>query len=243
MKLLIKNRDHFINSFLIPLSRVGDSAVLSVEKEQIQSLITTSDNTVIVSASYQLEGNSSIKKLNIPDLKKLCRIIQCIEGESIELELNTNSISYNSSNVKFKYHLYDDSIISVPKLNLSKLDTLNYNGNFTISHTAIGALIKGSTIATETNKIYISFEGQTVKGELTDKSRSNIDSYGISISDDYTGSAINNHIPLNFELFRIISSMKFNFIKSKVAADTGVFIFDMSDNKTSIRFVISALAN
>jgi hypothetical protein len=244
MKLTITNKDQFLNEFLTPISKVGDSAVIKVENSTIKALLATSDNTVIVSAEYNEPANKSTKQLNIPDVKKLCRILQCIDAQSIELDLAENNISYTSQAIRFKYHLYDDSIISVPKLNLAKLEQLDFNGQFTISQSTVLALIKGSSIATDTDKIYISFKNDdTVYGELTDKARANVDSYGLQIASDYVGVPVANSIPLNFEIFRIISSMKFNQIHSKIATATGVFVFSMKTDNTQLKFVVSALAN
>lgn len=243
MTLTISNKDAFLNEFLIPISKVGDSVVIDVNEESIKALLAASDNTVIVNAEYLERSNSSKKRLNIPDIKKLCRILQCIETPSVELDISDNNISYSSDGMRFKYHLYDDSIISVPKINLTKLEKLDFNGRFTVSQTTILALIRGSSIATDTNKIYLSFSCEDVFGELTDKARPNVDSYSLKISNDYSGVIVENSIPLNFEIFRIISSMKFNQIHSKFAESTGVIVFDMETTNTKIKFIISALAN
>lgn len=243
MTLKIKKREQFLNTFLLPLSKVSDSVVLTLEDTKVTALVATSDNTVIVNSVYTDDLIKCSKRLNIPDIKKLCRIIQCIETEELELTLDTNSINYSSPLIRFKYHLYDDSIISVPKLNLAKLDKLDFNGNFNLPHQTVVALIKGSSIATDTSKIYLSFKGTTVYGDLTDRSRANVDSYGLKIADNYNGEPINDHIPLNFEIFRIISSIKFDTLKCKIASSTGVMVFDMNNDNTSLKFIVSALAN
>jgi len=243
MILKISNKEQLLNEFLVPLSKVADSAVLNIEPGKINALVATNDNTIIVNAVYTDSSIDCSKRLNIPDVKKLCRILQCIDKPEIQLKLDINNISYSSSETRFKYHLYDDSIIPVPKLNLSKLDKLDFNGQFTMSHSSIVSLIKGSSIATDTNKIYLTFKENEVFGELTDKARSNVDSYGLKVASDYQGSINNQALPLNFEIFRIISSMKFSAIKSKIALSTGVLTFDMNSENTQMRFIISALAN
>jgi len=243
MILKISNKEQLLNNFLIPLSKITDSIVLNVDKGKITSLISTQDNTVIVDSSFDIPGNESVKKLNIPDIKKLCRILQCIDEQEIQLKLDINNVSYSSNDVRFKYHLYDDSIISVPKLNLAKLEQLDFDGKFTLKHPTMLSLIKGSTIATDTNKIYVSFKEKSVYGELTDKARANVDSYGLLIADDYEGVYAKDSIPLNFEIFRIISSIKFDTINGKYASSTGVFIFNMKIANTEMRFIVSALAN
>lgn len=243
MTLKITDKDGFLNSFLLPLSRVTDSAVVKVDKEKITSLISTSDNTVIVHAEYSLLGNTSSKTLNIPDIKKLCRVISCIEETSYELDISANFIGYKSNSVRFKYHLYDDNIITSPKLNIEKLNQFEFDGKFTLAYNSVLSLIKGSSVSTETNKIYISVKDSTVFGELTDKTRPNVDSYGINISSDYEGTQFALAMPLNFDIFRIISSMRFKEIQSRIISKMGVVTLDLNLDNSSFKFVISALAN
>jgi len=243
MILKISNKEQLLNNFLIPLSKITDSIVLNVDKGKITSLISTQDNTVIVDSSFDIPGNESVKKLNIPDIKKLCRILQCIDEQEIQLKLDINNVSYSSNDVRFKYHLYDDSIISVPKLNLAKLEQLDFDGKFTLKHPTMLSLIKGSTIATDTNKIYVSFKEKSVYGELTDKARANVDSYGLLIADDYEGVYAKDSIPLNFEIFRIISSMRFKELNAQLITKMGVVTMDLNLDSSNFKFVISALSN
>lgn len=244
MILNIPDREDFLNSFLTPLSRVADCAVLRVTQDSVSSVITTSDNTLVVHAEYNNVTCDVQKNLNIPDVKKLCRVLSCIDDARCALDISTNNISYESSSVRFKYHLYEDNIIKTPKqINLDRLKQLQFDGKFSIPFSSVTALIKGSTIATETDKIYLSFKGCDVLGELTDKARANTDSYGIKIASDYSGEQINVSVPLNFELIRIISYMKFKTLAAEIAAKRGLLILDAGTETTSMKFIISALQN
>ena len=243
MTLSITNKDSFLNNFLSPLSKITDSAVINVNKGKITSLISTSDNTIIVDANYSDDKIDVKKTLNIPDLKKLFRVISCIDEDNFDLDISSNFIGYSSKNVRFKYHLYDDGIISSPKLNVEKLKTFSFDGSFTLPYAAVVNLVKGSSISTETNKIYISVKDRIVFGELTDKTRANIDSYGIQVADNYDGTQFALAIPLNFEIFRIISSMRFKELQSRLLTKMGVITMDVNLEDTELRFVISALAN
>ena len=243
MNLNIKDRDNFLNNFVVPLSKITDSAVLKVSPGKIKSLISTSDNTIIVNAEYDDDSINATKTLNIPDLKKLCRIISCIEDATFSLDISSNFLGYSSNNVRFKYHLYDDGIIPSPKLSIDKLNSLAFDGKFTLPYSSVINLIKGSSVSTETNKIYISVKDKQIFGELTDKTRANIDSYGINISSDYDGTQFAIAIPLNFEIFRIISSMRFKELQANLITKMGVITFDLNLDNSKFKFVISALAN
>lgn len=243
MILQVTNKDSLLNNFLAPISRIVDSAVVNIKPGTLTSVIATGDNTIIVSAEYNDPTITASTTLNIPDIKKFCRILQCIESQTFNLNIDTNNISYTSNNIRFKYHLYDDGIIAVPKLNISKINQLTFNGKFTISQASIMSLVKGSTIATDTNKIYISVKDDIMFGELTDKARANTDTFGLQISTDYTGSPLDKALPLNFEIFRIISSMKFNNLQGHIVTDMGVLTFDAVTDNTKMKFIVSALVN
>ena len=243
MNLSIKDRDNFLNNFVIPLSKITDSAVIKIAPGKITSLISTSDNTIIVNSEYNDDSIKAVKTLNVPDLKKLCRVISCIDETTFNLDISSNFIGYDSRNVRFKYHLYDDGIIASPKLSIDKLNSLEFDGKFTLPLASVINLIKGSSISTETNKIYLSVKDKQIFGELTDKTRSNIDSYGINISDDYSGTQFAVAIPLNFEIFRIISSMRFKELQANLITKMGVLTLDLNLDNSKFKFVISALAN
>ena len=244
MILTIPDREDFLNSFLTPISRVADSAVLKLSENSISTIITTSDNTLVVHATYTNILSGIEKNLNIPDLKKLCRVLSCIEEKGCALDISSNHIGFESSSIRFKYFLYEDNIIKTPKkINLEKLKELPFDGKFTIPFTSVTSLIKGSSIATDTNKIYISFKNSDVFGELTDKTRANTDSYGIKIAADYEGEPINVHLPLNFELFRIISCMKYKVLATSVASKRGLLTLDTGTETTNMKFIVSALQN
>jgi hypothetical protein len=244
MILNVPDREDFLNSFLTPLSRVADSAVIKVSDNGISAIITTSDNTLVVHATYSNITTEGNKNLNIPDLKRLCRVLACIEEKNCNLDISSNYIGFESTSVRFKYHLYEDNIIKTPKqINFDRLKQLPFDGKFSIPYTSVTSLIKGSSIATETNKLYLSFKGSDVMGELTDKTRANTDSYGIKIADDYVGEQINTHIPLNFELFRIISCMKFKSLSTEIAAKRGLLTFDTGTESSNMKFIVSAVQN
>lgn len=243
MTFNVTDKERFITDFLTPVSRVAESAVLDIQPGHISTLIATNDNTIIVSAQYNDKAINITRRLNIPDIKKFCRILTCIEEQQLNFNLEPNSIGYASSTVRFKYHLYEDNIISIPKINIEKLKKLAFDGRFSLTNAAIASLIKGSAIATETNKLYLSISDNTVSGDLTDLTRANTDSYGMKLADDYTGQQLSKAIPLNFEIFRIISCMKFKTINTQLVTKMGVLLFDTTLESTDIKFVVSALEN
>jgi len=243
MNVTIADRASFVNNFLVPISKVTNSAVIRINKEEFSSLIATSDNTIILNCVYKNTCKTDDTVINIPDVNKLVRILSVIDSKEITLDVSKNAIAYSSSNIRFKYHLFEDGIIISPKLNVDKIITLQFDGKFTLNYNNLQSLIKGSSIATDSNKIYLSYKDNTVLGELTDKSRPNVDSYGLTISENYSGVQLSVPTPLNFEIFRIISSMRFKELNCSLMSKLGVYIFETSVDTCSMKFIVSALAN
>ncbi|NBO99811.1 MAG: hypothetical protein EBU90_06745 [Proteobacteria bacterium] len=240
----ISDKNLFVNDFLVPISKVTNTAVINLTKTGFSSLVSTSDNTIILSSNFNnADDKVEPTTLNIPDISKLVRILSVIDTKDLKIEVTKNNIAYTSSSVRFKYHLFEDGIIISPKLNVNKLTSVDFDGKFTLLYSLLQNLIKGSSIATDSNKIYLSYKDNQVFGELTDKSRPNVDSYGLTISENYKGVYPSIPTPLNFEIFRIISSMKFKELNCCFSSKLGVYIFETNINSNNIKFIVSALAN
>jgi len=245
MLVTIDNKSDFVNSFLTPISKIANSAVVVGNDNLFTSILATSDNTILVNLTYTNKSKIDSCTLNIPDVPKLIRVLSVIdqENDSLKFDINTNSISFKSETSRFKFHLFEDGIIPTPKVTFDKLNNLNFDGSFTVSYSSLVNLVKGSTIATDSNKVYLTFDKNYVFCDLTDKSRPNVDSYGLRITDDYSGPQIAIPTALSFETFRILSSMRFKDLVCKFCSSKGIFLLEARPTNCIIKFVISALSN
>lgn len=241
MFLKIADKDKFLSAFLMPISKVVDNTLLKVSKGLITTTFTANSDNVVVFGEYTDPNIDAEKDLNIPDIGKLCRVISCIEQNEIELDITNNNIAYSSSNIRFKYHLFDNSLTVLPKLKFEKLVDYGFDGEFNLPLSNLQSLIRGSAIATDTNKIYITVDGTNVIAELTDKSRPNVDTYGLKISESYSGVQFTKALSFNFELFRTLSSIKGKDIEVKLITKLGLVVFTLFTENTKLKFVISAL--
>ncbi len=234
-KFLIKNPDEFLK-FLDCNSKISDSSILEVTSDKISSLASSADNTLILQSEYTADTGFN-DTLNIPDLKKLYRVIDTIQAEDITLQVNSNNIEYNGSGIKFKYHLFDEGFLSKPSLNLDKINSFKFDITFTISKDIIQQVFKGSTFASETNKLYFYTDNGNIMAELTDKARHNTDKFSISL-----GKADFNlkPIPVNFDNIRLLSIIN-NEITVNINTEYGVIIFDIKQSNIKLKYIISAL--
>ena len=239
--LKIKDKISFNKFFLTPISRISESAVLVADSSKLKCLSCTSDNSIIFYIENDIESDIEEEiRLNCSDIKKLIKALDNIDSREVEFTIDGNNISYKDSKIRFKYHLLEDDIIKVPKINLSKLDDTAIYTNFSLGEDTIKELIKASVFSSDSNKLYLSSNEEGVYGELTDKTRNNIDTITIKIAESYEGESI-KEIPLNFEIFRIICSSSFDEIKVKINNKIGLVIFELESNYNKMKYIMSSL--
>jgi hypothetical protein len=180
--------------------------------------------------------------LSFADIKKFIKAFECIPQDlAIGLKLNENSIEYASHINKFKFHLINDNIVRGPNYSLEKLNSLEFDIEFKLDYATYLNLIKSSTFIS-TEKIYISNSEGKVQAELTDKTKSNVDSYSLMISDSYTGSDLNKPLCFDFNLFRSVSIPKNSDSIIKIS-NKGIIAFIVEQDKYKLKYISTAHAS
>jgi hypothetical protein len=89
MIISINEKENLINKFLNPISNISDLSVLTIDSNKITSLNKTADNNVVLFAEIPYSGDSNTKiDLNIPNVKKLIKILETIDGSNVEFTIN-----------------------------------------------------------------------------------------------------------------------------------------------------------
>jgi len=246
MDLKIENLKNFTNGYLSSIAKIVDSCVLSFEKNNAFCVASNNDNTVVYYASTAQKHNfinDKLVTLNIPDVKKLIKIFTCIEEDTQTFVVENNNISFKSNYFKFKFHLSEDGIIVVPKININKIFALEFSTNFSIKKLDLQNIIKASSIALDVTKLYIYTEEESVFCDFTDNNRHNVDSIAIKISNEFNGEKLKQPVAINFEIVRLVSSSKSNSLNVKFNSQLGVFLFDLEESGYNGKYVVSALVN
>ena len=236
-QLKVANKAEFLK-LLDAISKINDSGViLDLKKDKITSLVSSVDSTLILCSEYKTNLYSFESSLNIPDVKKLRNVLDTIEDTDISLDINSNNLEYKGSSVKFKYHLFEEGFITRPNINLEKINSFKFDVEFKLNKNTLQRLFKGSTFASETNKIYFYTEGDNLMAELTDRSRHNTDNFTLSLGK----TDINlKPTPVNLDNIRLLSIINDEF-NVKVNTEFGVVIFDIEDKDIKLKYIISAL--
>jgi hypothetical protein len=246
MKLKI-NKSSFKDLFLHPISKiVGDDesnkgCILEIKGNTFDSVCNSKDGSVVLYASYKSEDTfDKNSTLNIFDLKKFIRLLDCIDKNEIVFTVNTNHLLYNSPSLKFRYHLMDDGVIRKSVVNINKINSLKFNNEFALEKSKIDEIIKVSVFTEDSNKLYLSCKDGHIYGELTDKTKPNIDSVNILLADSFIGDPFID-IPISMDVLRKIYGIKFDKIFIKVNTDTKVISFELTDNQSTLKYIVSAL--
>ncbi len=185
---------------------------------------------------------SVICKIYFRDIKKLLRVLDCIEDEEITFKLNSNHLFYKSDKIQFKYHFLDDSIVPKVTLKREKIESLNYDTSFNISSKKLQEILKASSFTSETNKIYLYGQPDGIYCELGDKEKSNTDSVSMKLTEEVDGVPLTQVIPFNLDIFRLFAGVKFDIARVGINNNYKIMsLFIKPTDSTEFTFVISGL--
>ena len=111
-KFLRIQKNELIDELLDPVSKVTDVSSFIINNEGITA-ICSNDANIILFAKYSNTKIDETEKLNIYDIKRFIRLLDIIESDVIDLTLTSNTLSYKSPKLKFKYHLAEDAMVPI----------------------------------------------------------------------------------------------------------------------------------
>ena len=179
MKIQIPNRVDFLRYFLSPVSKITENATLKIKSGRLSSIVCSSDSSVFLNCVCNdiTFTDSHDTTLNIPDVGKLLNAINSLSDDELVFTIEDKKIKYISDTISFKVHLLEDGIISTPAVNIDKLKNIDFDCSFTITYDDLQTLVKGSTFATDTNKVYLEMDGSSIRADLRDADNEYINNF------------------------------------------------------------------
>lgn len=224
--------------FLEAISRVNDACILTAHGSGcLSSLVSSADNTLILYAELPDITSNSTYKLNIPDIKRLIRVLDSLNEQTISFKVNTNNLEYRDDKVKFKYHLYEDGFLSPPPINVDKVKEFATDVTFTLTKEVIQHIIKSSSFTTDTNKLYLYEENGRLKGELTDRARHNTDMIALDLGECTFAL---QPIPVNLDNIKLLSFLG-NEVIFGINTKHGVTVIENTVNGIKLKYIITSL--
>lgn len=242
MELKLVKKD-FADNFLNVISKTVDIASIKANKDGLYVVCNKPDTSIILLGKFNspLDVEQEVA-LNIGDIKKLLRVVDCIEEDNVVFKINSNHLAYKSTSVQFKYHFLDDSIVPKVSLKREKIENLELDTFFDIDCKKLQEVLKASSFTTDTNKIYIYSQSDGVYCELGDKEKSNTDSISLKLCDAVEGQPLTQVLPFNLDIFRVLTGIRFDKARIGINLKFKVMSFYIkpTDN-TEFKFIISGL--
>lgn len=242
MKIQVNN--NAFSNLLQLASKFGDTCQIKLE-ENVLSLITASTNgSTVLYVTSPITFTDKLS-LNIPSINKLQKLVNCISQPLLDFSFNQNHIAYNDGTLRFKYHVFDDGIISIPKINPLKIKQLSFHTDFSLLYQDITQILKLSTFTGDINKVYLSAENNGILVNFADNQRQNTDSAGYTIKDISINGVLES-FALNIDPIRVINSIdcdKTTPIQFKINNELKVLLVNCVVNNVDYTIIISGLAN
>ena len=240
--VLSLNKETFVQKFLTPVSKLADNISISINENEIFTTCASPDGSVVFLASYKTDtAIKGIPRINLPDIKKFVRLLDCIEEDNIVVTIENNHLKHTTPSFKFNYFLLEDSYMQRCPVNPEKIKQLKYDTAFLLPVSRFNDVLKGSSIATDSDKLYFYTKDEKVYCELNDLERQNINNITYLVADKFVGENIKNTLPLNLENIRLLAGSKCEEFTVKVNNDLKVTLFQIEEKNIDIKFIISAL--
>ncbi len=240
--ILSLNKESFVQKFLTPISKLADNVSISFNDDEVFTTCASQDGSIVLLASYKTDtAVKGIPRINLPDVKKFVRLLDCVDHDNIALTIENNHLKYTTPSFKFNYFLLEDSYMQRCPVNPDKIKQLKYDTAFILPNTKFNEVLKGSSIATDSDKLYFYTKDDKVYCELNDLERQNINNITYLVADKFVGESIKNTLPLNLENIRLLAGTKCNEFTVKVNNELKVTLFQIEEKDIDIKFIISAL--
>ena len=242
MELKLVKKD-FADNFLSIIGKAVDIASIKLTKDGLYTICNKPDTSIILLAKYNkaFEAEQEIT-LNVGDVKKLLRVLDCVEEDELVFKIESNHLYYKTDKLQFKYHFLDDSVVPKASLKKDKIEALTNDTFFDINTKKLQEILRASSFTTDTNKIYLYGQPDGVYCELGDKEKSNTDSINLKVSDTVEGAPFTQSIPFNLDIFRILTGVKFDNARVGINLKFKVMSFYIKPTEeTEFTFIISGL--
>jgi len=244
MEILV-DRKQILSKFLVPINKFTDQAIITLNKDYIDCVSYTSNDkqSILLYTKLMIKTNITDDAkitLNIGNIKKLISALGCISTDIIKLIIEKNHIAHVSPEATFKFHLKEDGTIEKPTANIEKINAMSFNTNIDLSAVKIDDILKASNFSSDSNKIYLTIKDNSLIAELTDKTIPNLDTISVVLTDQITGIAFKESIALRLDIFRLISSIKYDKLTIRIN-DKGVVVFEINENDYLMKYITSSL--
>lgn len=242
MKKFKLNKQSFIDTFLQPVSKINEQCIIALTNESAETITANINTTVFLHCKSTLKCDTDHEiTLNIGNVAKFQKALECIQEETPEFQLHQNHIRYVSPDLKFNFHLLESGIIPTPTVDAEKLSTIKIDTSFVVTKEKLTNILRTSSFTHDSNKIYLFTRDEKVYCELNDRTMPNLDSVEMVVTDSFSGNEIKNDIPLRLDWIRDFSTIKFEQVNVRYNSANKIIIFHIETSDTVLSYIVSGL--
>lgn len=239
-------KTELVQHVLSLIGRVVDNTVLFLNKDGLYSICTNQQtgSGLVLYINYKEQNfldTEETYKLFLPDIKRFSRLLECVEQETMVLQVEDNRIFYKDDTFKFNYFLLEETALPKNILNVEKIKKLSFDHNFKLQVSKFNELVKGSAITVDSDKLYLYTKEDNVYGELNDRERQNINNIEYKLSTSFEGSKIDHPIAIGLENVRLFAGTKADVYQVKINTLLKIVCFECSFNNVELKYIISGL--
>lgn len=235
----------FLERILKPVGKISDSCVLRVSKDNLYTLTTSENNSVILYATTKLTADAGSMRLNILSIRKLLQGLSVLgdDGE-FKIFLDGNRLMCQSVNdmgekTHFYFHLAEDKRITESPISIQRIGALTFDAEFEISAEKTKKIIAAYSFTPELSKIYFYTKDGSVFVDIDDKKESLIDNISLPIASSFSGSEIKS-IPIIVEVFKNLVNLK-SSVMVKYNDTAKMLLFTVGEDDVVLRYIVSAV--
>lgn len=233
MQIKVQKKD--LQILLLSLEKLSDTCILSLNKNGIHAIAAAGDNSMYILVS--MKGVYEDVTLNLPSLKKLTKALSLVPTDDVALNLNRNHLEYKGKEIKFKYHLHEDGVLTKPKLNRDKIMGFEYDIEFDLDLATLSKLLQNASF-TNTKKVYIYTDNGNLMWKLTDETAANTDV--LCVTGDEVDFKLEPFI-LNIDNLKNVTAISKEDAKFKINSKIGIGNIILNRGDLEINYIFSSL--
>lgn len=244
------NPKEFISEFVNPindLNREGKIALFCSDGE-LYSISTTKSKTIYLYNTYKpLNIEDPIERCSL-NIQKLVKGLGCVSSDEMfvtleikkdQSDINGNTCSFSSRDIRFTIRLLEDLLIEVPKFQVSVFKKFEVHHVVNIDAAKVSNIKKALDFAIDSPKFHVEQEGSDVFFYFGEKNSTSNHSDGIKI---LVAENVETQVPnkiYDIDLLRLVLKFKNDF--SLKMNDNGAVYVEIENNNTNLKYITTPL--
>lgn len=177
-RFTIENKNKFCRYFLEPLAKLNPRCVLKINPDKVQAKTSYPDGSLFLESTSVIETDLKDEmEVAFTDLGRFIKTLDFVQKDVVSFKLENSFLSYKDSTNQFVLHTYDPKVVTKTRLSFEKINSLNYELDLSFKTEIFYEIFKASAIYPELNKLYFNFKDNTLKIELSDRTKSVNDAF------------------------------------------------------------------